>query len=58
MQINWVKPYKLNDDTGEYSGGLVDIGNFREGFCFKLYLRNDAVWALCASSFKEKNEWI
>jgi len=45
--LDWVKNYKLDDSNGIYSGGIEDLGNYKEGYCFKLHLRNDALWAIC-----------
>jgi len=47
--MSWVKEYEINA-AGELRGGLEDIGTFHEGVCWKLVLKNEAVWAICAPS--------
>jgi hypothetical protein len=41
-----------------YEGGLTDLGNNANGFCFKLYLKNDAVWGICVPTRDEEKNWI
>jgi hypothetical protein len=38
MEIRWTLPYGLDDDTGKFSGGLVEgtVGSLT-GVCWKLY---------------------
>ena len=34
------------------------MGNFKEGFCFRLTTKTNAVWDICADSLKEKERWM
>jgi len=40
------------------SGGLEDIGNFREGFCFKIISVAEESWIMCLDDITSKNQWI
>jgi hypothetical protein len=40
------------------NSGIEDIGNFKEGFCFKLVSKTLAIWNICADSYREKVEWM
>ena len=31
-------------------GGLEDLGNYREGFCFRLKSKTNVIWNLCADT--------
>ena len=47
--------------TAHFTGGLEDIGNFNEGFCFIIkyvYLNIKRILELCSSSASDKNEWM
>jgi hypothetical protein len=37
-----------------YNGGIIDFGNFTEGFCFKLNTLYKQTYILCADSLEEK----
>jgi hypothetical protein len=62
--MNWMKPLKYNSThPDKLEGGLEDMGNFKEGFCFRLNSQtngkiftfiNIAVWNICADSYREK----
>jgi len=41
-----------------YSGGVEDIGNFREGFCWKVVKSDDVEWIMCSSSNDKKEDWM
>lgn len=41
-----------------YGGGLEDLGNFKEGFCFKVIQTNDDAWIMCTLNLKDKEEWM
>jgi hypothetical protein len=56
MEISWLRPYRY--EGNKYYGGLEDLGNFKEGFCFKIVARNDALWNICADTLNEKIEWM
>jgi hypothetical protein len=36
VEMSWLKKYSKNSQSGLYEGGIEDIGDFREGHCFKL----------------------
>jgi len=42
------------------SGGLEDMGDFQEGFCFKVFANSpDAeTWIICVDDLMEKAKWI
>jgi hypothetical protein len=40
------------------SGGVEDLGNFREGFCWKVVKSDDSQWIMCTNSLQEKEEWM
>ena len=42
----------------KYIGGLEDIGNFREGFCFRLKSKTRIVWNVCADTLDVKLKWM
>ena len=31
-------------------GGIEDIGNYKEGYCFRLQLKTSAIWNICSDS--------
>ena len=42
-------------------GGVEDMGNFKEGYCFMLKfvkLNKHYIWELCAETAKEKQQWM
>ena len=44
-----------------YTGGLEDLGNFREGMCWKVngvVEGEDVTWIMCANDLFEKEEWM
>jgi len=56
MSIHDIKPIFKN--AKGYGGGLEDIGNFKEGFCWKVIKSDDASWIMCSDNMKEKEEWM
>jgi len=36
------------------TGGLEDLGNFREGFCLKVLTDSDDAWIMCCKNLVEK----
>ena len=47
--------------TNPCKGGVEDVGNFNEGFCFMLkFLKfsKHYVWELCAESQSDKDQWM
>lgn len=43
---------------GKLKGGIEDLGNFKEGFCFRLRLKTSAIWNICSDIMQEKIIWI
>jgi hypothetical protein len=41
-----------------YTGGLSDLGNFREGFCFKVALSDGPEWVMCSANLTDKEAWM
>lgn len=37
------------------SKGLEDLGNYREGFCFRLISRTNVIWNVCADTMVHSN---
>ena len=48
----------FKSDNQRYKGGLEDLGNFKEGFCFRLTTNFNTIWDLCAGSMNEKDKWM
>jgi len=56
LSIHSIKPI-IKGKNG-FSGGLEDIGNFAEGFCFKVVKSDDSAWIICVDNLKDKEEWM
>lgn len=37
---------------------MEDIGNFKEGYCWKLLSSTETVWIICSDNLDEKNTWM
>ena len=48
--MQWIEPILQGDLVKGFKGGLEDIGNFREGFCFRLKSSTNVVWNICADT--------
>ena len=50
----------LPQADGKFKGGVEDLGDFKEGFCFKLQFLLDRkrVVVLCADSMEIKQNWM
>lgn len=51
----------LAPQGSHYKGGVEDVGNFIEGFCFMLKFRRFTkgyIWELCADTSSEKQNWL
>jgi len=48
--MQWIEPTVTGDLVQGYKGGLEDIGNFKEGFCFRLKSSTNVVWNVCADT--------
>ena len=47
--------------NGEFSGGIEDYGNFKEGYCFKLTeMASNAgeTYIICADNPVDKEDWM
>lgn len=49
-----VKPFTPLDKE---MGGLLDLGGFKEGHCFKLTTRDDIEYTFCCDNPEDKNRW-
>jgi hypothetical protein len=34
------------------------MGNFKEGFCFRLVAKTGVIWNICADSLNDKESWM
>lgn len=41
-------------ETGDYQGGITDMGNYSEGFCFKTVTESNEIWIICNDTADEK----
>ena len=41
-----------------YRGGLEDIGNYKDGFCFRFRLQTRLLWNVCAETLPLKEKWM
>lgn len=58
VDFHMLKERELGEGDEEERGGVLDIGNFREGYCFKLVAKDGTEWTLCASLMSDKEKWI
>jgi len=58
IEMEWIEPTVTGDLIQGYKGGLEDVGNFREGFCFRLKLTTNVIWNICADSQDQKEKWM
>lgn len=56
MPINIMKPI-VKTKKG-LTGGVEDLGNFREGFCWKVVMDDDREWIMCTPSITLKEDWM
>jgi hypothetical protein len=49
---------RAEDDEGNETGGVQDIGDFKEGFCFKLIAKTGDQWTFCADTKPLKEKWL
>ena len=40
------------------TGGLQNIGDFDEGYCFRLRMRTKIIWDMCSDKAAEKAQWM
>ena len=51
----------VNASSKYVKGGVEDMGNFKEGFCFSLNYKknsNKSKWIICSDSYAEKMKWV
>jgi hypothetical protein len=56
-----IKEIIPNSNIDPCKGGIEDVGNFSEGFCFMIKfirLSRHFIWELCTDSFKQKSKWM
>jgi len=59
LAISVIKP--VIKVKGGYTGGVEDLGNFREGFCWKVNGSQDGedvTWIMCSNDLFEKEHWM
>lgn len=54
FELNWL----AGGATVNGHSGIIDIGNQKEGFCFKLISKVGNSWFLCSDSNSEKEAWM
>jgi len=54
VEFSWLKDIVLPKSSAEkISGGLVDVGVFKEGSCFKLVTQDDIQYTFCSDELEE-----
>jgi len=56
--LAWLEDTTSDSITGEYHGGMEDLGNYREGFCFRLKSKTGIAWDICADTLDLKKRWM
>lgn len=59
MSLSNIKPI-IEKRTG-YGGGVENLGDFREGYCWKVNAiveGSDVTWIMCANDLYEKETWM
>lgn len=55
IDIKWLEDIKVDDeDPYKTKGGLEDVGNFKEGYCFRIKSKTKVIWNFCADILSEK----
>jgi len=57
--MSTIKPVSFTRNG--YTGGVEDLGNFKEGFCWKVNAfvdSEDSTWIMCSSDLFEKEAWM
>jgi hypothetical protein len=44
--VNSIKP--VTEGKNGWSGGLIDVGNFVEGFCWAVVAESENQWVMCS----------
>lgn len=58
LELEWIEPVVTGDLVQGYKGGLEDIGNFKEGFCFRIKSQTNVIWNVCADTMEQKTKWM
>jgi len=45
-------------EPGVYDGGVVSLGAYKEGACFKLVEQSGNSWVLCGDNTYDVEEWM
>ena len=53
-----ISDIKSNKDNIQYGGGIENYGDFKEGYCFKIIMKNDDSFTICADKKQEKEIWM
>ena len=53
-----ISDIKSNSDNIQYGGGIENYGDFEEGYCFKIIMKNDESFTICADTKQEKEKWM
>ena len=53
-----ISDIKSNSDNIQYGGGIENYGDFEEGYCFKIIMKNDERFTICADTKQEKEKWM
>lgn len=56
MPTNQIKPIIVTKNG--VSGGLDDIGNFKEGYCWRVIQSDDVNWVMCSDALDDKEGWM
>lgn len=54
IQINEIK----DNDNNIYLGGIENYGDFKEGFCFNINMKNEDKITICSDTQIEKEKWM
>jgi hypothetical protein len=55
IELKWLEPINYDPTNPEsISGGLEDVGNFKEGYCFRIKSQTKVIWNFCADSMDQK----
>jgi len=56
LSIHDIKPISKNSKG--FSGGLEDLGNFKEGFCWKVLTSEEEEWVMCSDNLEAKENFM
>lgn len=61
LEISWLLPRLERQDFQDIQqckGGLQNIGDFEQGYCFRMKSKTHAIWDICATCKEEKEKWM